>query len=182
MVDAGLAGRLESLDLAPFNPTPACTRDGRISFRFNRPEGSQWLGRTSIPSVRAAALLSQFDPGQANVLLPALAEGTEAESLLETLGGHRCVFVWEPDPVTVRLALALHDYTAAITANRLILLCCSLAELPDALVDWLGRHPQCQCPNRLMMWPWQSPAELSECRSAVEAAWQEIARRRQSSG
>ena len=177
-VDPTLAGQFSDLNLSPFNPTPARTRDGKPSFRFTRPGGqTEWLGRSSVPGVRAAALLEQFDPGQGNVLLPAFGEGTEVEELLKRLETHRLVFVWEPDLLTIRLALALHDYAAALQAERLIILRCPVENLDRVLTDWLWAHPKQQCPTRIMRWPWQSQAELDTIRSSVETAWRESARR-----
>ena len=170
--DPDLADRLTHLDISPFNPTPALTRDGHLSLRYTHPGGqTQWLGRSSIPAARAAVLMEQFDPGQANVLLPAFGEGTEAETLLRKLEPHRAVFIWDPDLLTIRLVLALHDFAAPLAACRLVILQCSIQALGSTLSAWLAGHPSIQCPNRLMMWPWQTPVELSECRSAVEAAW-----------
>jgi hypothetical protein len=177
--DPDLADRLAKLDVFAANPAPALTRDNRLSFRLTGPDGqTHWLGRTSVPGVRASALIEQFDPGQANVLLPGFGEGTEAEMLLQKLEPHRTVFVWESDPATVRLVLALRDYADAVGTGRLVILMCSNQELAPALSAWLNRHPTVQCPNRLMMWPWQTHVELAQCRSAVEVAWQESATRR----
>jgi hypothetical protein len=173
--DADLALRLAGLDISPFSPTPAHTRDGRLSFRLTRTEGQrEWLGRTSIPGVRAAALLEQFDPGNRNVLLPGFGEGTEIHNLLAKLDPHRLVFVWEPELITIRLGLALRDYRGGLTGSRLIILQCPNTHLTEELARWLIGHPHHQCPTRLMAWPWQSQAELAECRSAVEAAWQQV--------
>ncbi len=73
----------------------APTRDGRINLRVSGPDGTEtWFGRTSIPQVRARSLVDGFQAGQANVLLPGIAEGSEAQLLLARLGPHRAVFVW----------------------------------------------------------------------------------------
>lgn len=176
--DPPLAERLTDLDLSPFDPTFTRTRDGKSSFRLTRPGGqTEWLGRSSIPGVRAAALLEQFDPGQGNVLLPAFGEGTEVAELLKKLEAHRVVFVWEADLVTLRLAMALHDYATALRTGRLIILQCPAPELTEALADWLVAHPDRQCPARILRWPWQSSAEVDQVRTAVETAWRESSRR-----
>lgn len=172
--DPALADRLASLDLSPFEPTPAFTRDRKLSFRFTGPDGQpHWLGRTSVPDTRAAVLLDQFDPGQANVLLPSFGDGTEAEELLRRFEPHRTIFIWEPELLAIRLVFALKDFSAALASTRLVILQCSAQELATVLTDWLIRHRNIQCPNRLMMWPWQTQAELAQCRSAVETAWQQ---------
>jgi hypothetical protein len=171
--DPALADRITALDLTPFNPTPTLTRDRQLSFRFTGPDGQpHWLGRSSIPATRAAALLEQFDPGQANVLLPSFGEGTEAQNLLKKLEPHRVIFIWEPDLLAVRLVLTLKDFAGALATKRLVILQCSAQDLTAVLTDWLIRHRSIPCPNRLMMWPWQTPAEMAQCRSAVETAWQ----------
>ncbi len=179
--DPALAGRLTSTGQATgFCPVLTATRDGRRNFRITRPDGVvEWFGRTSIPSVRADALLERFEPGHANVLLPGIGEGSEARLLTHRLGRHRAVFVWEEDHAPVRLMLQLHDVAAAIAEQRLVFLVCPAEELTRTLVSWLEDHPGHLCPERIMMWPWQSPAEVAPCRTAVEAAYQQIAQERQ---
>lgn len=159
-------------DAAEPVPPVARTRDGRASFRLTQADGSSsWFGRTSIPSVRAAALLDRFDSGKANVFLPGLAEGTEVEMLLQRLGPHRAVFVWEPDVRNVWLALSLHDLSRAIEEKRLVLLVCPQARLAETLLRWLDKNPGHLCPNQMMMFPWQSMSQIAAVRLAVEQAY-----------
>ncbi len=163
--------------LAASNPPAdlAATRDGSMNYRLTTPEGTVgWLGRTSIPAVRAEAILESFQPGTGNVFLPGIAEGTEALLLTERLGPHRAVFAWEPDPLNVRLVLSLHDFARAIEAGQLILLVCPALDLATTLTAWLERNPGHLCPERLLMWPWQTFPEVAECRSSVEQAYQLI--------
>ncbi|GMU19964.1 MAG: hypothetical protein AMXMBFR13_00650 [Phycisphaerae bacterium] len=177
--DPALADRIRAAASALLQPVANKTRDGQWNFRLLRPDGHQvWFGATSIPLVRGHALLEQFQTGHANVLLPGIGEGTEAELLLARLGSHRAVFVWEQDPVSLQLAFCLHEFSAAIETGRLVLLQCTLEGLSEHLADWLTNHPGHYCPSRLMMWPWQSPTDLEPCRSAVEAAHQHCERER----
>ncbi|HOW70497.1 MAG TPA: glycosyltransferase [Phycisphaerae bacterium] len=155
------------------------TRDGQISFRVgcSRPDGrpssrEQWLGRTSIPAVRAAALLDRFDAGLGNVLLPGLGQGYEATLLLQRLARCRAVFVWEPEEGVLVLGLRLHDWAAAIAERRLVLLGGPVATLTTTLVNWFNVHPGHLCPTRILMWPWAAPPELAEIRAAVQAAYE----------
>ncbi|HPD29728.1 MAG TPA: glycosyltransferase [Phycisphaerae bacterium] len=180
-VDPELAQRLADLpDASGPPPMPARTRDGRLSFRLKQSDGwMTWFGRTSIPGVRAAALLDRFDAGRANVFFPGMGEGSEVEMLLPRLGAHRAIFVWEPDPVNLKLALRLHDLAAAISAKRLVLMTSGLGQLADALYQWLMRNPGHLCPNQMMMFPWQTPAEIAPIRFAVEQAYQRTERDRQ---
>ena len=97
-----------------------------------------------------------------------MAAGIEAKLLCERLGLHRAVFVWEPSVLAVRLALRLHEYSEAIARERLILLIHPLETLGEGFVDWLRNHPGHLAPERLMMFPWQSWAELSSIRSVIE--------------
>ena len=160
---------------------PAMTRDGQISFRIAgvTPDGApgstaQWFGRTSIPAVRASALLDRFDAGLGNVLLPGLGQGYEATLLLQRLAPCRAVLVWEPDEQVVMLALRLHDWAAAIADERLILLGGALPDLTTTLVNWFAVHPGHLCPTRILMWPWATPPELAEIRTAVQIAYERV--------
>jgi hypothetical protein len=167
-------------EVGPEEVAPAYTRDGRLSFRLLGPDGvPTWFGRTSIPTVRAEALLDRFDTGKANVILPGIGQGTEAALLTRRLGRHRAVFVWEPDARSVQLALRLHNLATAIEDGRLVLLVCMLPELTAALAGWLKEHPGHLCPNQMLMWPWQSMAEIAPIRSAVEIAYQRTEHDRQ---
>lgn len=153
----------------------AVTRDNQRNYRIRRPDGSwEWFGRTSIPSVRAESVLDRFDSGPANVLLPGIGEGSEAELLLRRFGPHRAVFVWEPDIAAIRLVLELHDFAQDIEGGRFIPIWCGPESLTARLVGWLEQHPGHLCPQRILMWPWQKPADIASCRTAVELAYQRI--------
>lgn len=178
--DPSLAERIEALSELRPTPIVSQTRDKRINFRLTQPDGSTtWFGRTSIPTIRASAILDRFDTGNANVLLPGIAEGTEAAWLLQRLGPHRAVFVWEPEIRHVALALRLHNVAVAIRQKRLVLLVCKPTELADALSVWLDHHPGHLCPNQMMMFPWQSLPDLAAIRMAVEQAYVKTEQNRQ---
>jgi|GEM_PF-723966 len=177
--DPTLADRLVKATDKIMSPTQAVTRDGKLSFQTVQPDGmAHWLGRTSIPSVRAPALLANFEAGEANVLLPGIREGTETYLLTRQLSRHRAVFVWEQQTTPIGLVLRLHDLADAITDERVVFIVCSLDELTGTLVDWLNQHPGHLCPDRIMMWPWQQPGDLVACRSAIQAAYTRIEERR----
>ena len=179
--DPPLAERLrETLETDASKPVPAKTRDGQVSFRITGHDGSEeWFGRSSIPGVRGEALLERFDAGQANVLLPGVGEGTEARLLTQRLGRHRAVFVWEEDLANVCLILQLRDVADAIAEGRLVFIPCPLEELAKTLLVWLEAHAGHLCPERIMMWPWQTPAQIAPCRTAVEVAYQQVEQKRQ---
>lgn len=182
-VDAALADLVAKPALTQeLDPVPARNREGRTGLRTLRSgKTREWFGRSSVPFTRAGALLERFDMGQANVLLPGIGEGTEANLLTRRLGSHRAVFMWESDARSVRLALCLHNLADAIARERLVFLVCPIERLTDTLLAWLREHPGHCCPERIMMWPWQIPAELATCRIAVEKAYQAIEHHRQQS-
>ncbi len=179
-VDPGLAARLrEALGSGLAGYEPAGTRDGHVSLRTRLPDGSTcWLGRTSIPEVRAQALLDQFDPGTGNVVIPAFGQGREAALLLERLGPHRAVFVWETDALSLALPLAIHDFAESIRAQRLVLVLCGPEQLENVFVDWLASHPGHSPPARIMMWPWTTEQQLAPCQAALESAYRQTENRR----
>lgn len=174
-----LAARIDEARNCSPRVLAASTRDGGVNFRIQEPDGESWFGRTSIPFVRAQALVDRFQAGQANVLLPGIGEGSEVELLLQRLGPHRAVFVWEQNVVNLRLALQLHDFAEAIASGRLMLVLAEPARLTEAMLETLAQLPGLLCPERILMWPWLTPAEVAPWRSAVEAAYHEIEQRRQ---
>lgn len=158
----------------------APTRDDHLNFRVPGPQGGEaWFGRTSIPRVRAAALVDQFQPGNTNVLLPGIGEGTEVELLLERLGTHRAVFVWEQDPTHVLLALRLHDFASALENGRLVIVLADQAHLAEEMMRTLEALPGHYWPDRILIWPWQTAASLAGCRSAIETVQAQVEQRRQ---
>jgi len=177
--EPALADRINSVLAEVADATPTVTRDQALNFRIADAQGRvSWFGRTSIPSVRAAALIDRFDAGQGNVLLPEIGQGSEVTLLLRRLGRHRAVFVWEPTETAIALALYLHDWAQALTEQRLILIACQNDQLTTTLADWLADHPGHLCPERIMMWPWSTPPELASCRSSVQIAYQQTEIRR----
>lgn len=189
-VDPVLVERLVEFSSEMQAAVPAVTRDGQVSFQLSLPDSltengktadlpdmriaessAKWFGRTSIPSVRAAALLDRFDVGQANVLLPGIGQGFEVTLLLGRLGDHRAVFVWESDPRWIFLALRLHDWAVAISQHRLVILTGPLERLTSILRAWLKEHVGHICPDRILMWPWATSVELAAVRSAVQDAY-----------
>jgi len=151
---------------------PAWARDGTPTFRLrSSDEHGAWFGRTSLPAVRGEALLEQFDAGTGNVLLPGIGQGYEVSRLLERLGVHRAVFVWEPEETALSMALALHRWAEAIRGQRLVFLVCPENALATTLAGWLAEHPGHLCPERIMRWPWSTPPALAACRTAVQQAF-----------
>lgn len=177
--DSAVAATLDAARPRMPDAIAAVTRDDQLNLRLPTPDGqSTWFGGTSIPQTRATALISQFEAGNANVLLPGISEGSEAVLLLKQLGSHRAVIVWEPEPVNLLLALRLHDFAQAIEDDRLVFVVSDEEHLAEALLATLERRPGHFCPDRIMMWPWHSFAGISDCRSAVETVYHQTEHRR----
>ena len=65
-------------------------RDGSDTYTWEADDGQlHWLGRATMPGVRAKALVDTFRPGTGNVLLDGFGSGTEAALLLRRLAPHR---------------------------------------------------------------------------------------------
>ena len=154
---------------------PAWTRDRQISLRRTDADGQvHWFARSSIPQARALALLDQFAIGSGNILLPGVSSGHEARLLCDRIGPPRAVFVWETSPLALRLALRLIDLSEPMARERLVPLVCPLDALASTFVAWLRTHPGHLPPERLMMYPWQSHAELEAFRSVIEGVHRDI--------
>ena len=84
-VDASLAERLEGT-MIPDWVRPAVGRDGSKTWQLTKPGGSaEWFGRTSMPTISAEGLLSEFDVGAGNVALAGIGSGCAAKLLVERL-------------------------------------------------------------------------------------------------
>lgn len=181
-VDAALAVRVEQAAGGLAGVELARARDGSLSFRLSQSDGRRtWFGRSSIPTIRAEVLLEKFDTGAANVLLPGISQGQEVSLLLQRLGRHRAVFVWETEIAFVVLSMRLHRWAEAIQTGRCIFIVCPPDQLAATLLNWLGAHPGHLCPERIMMWPWSTMQDLAGCRAAVQAVYSEIDRCRAAS-
>ncbi len=149
--DLALAQLLESVPLPPAaKPTP--TRDGRISFSWGTPDAPQWLGGTSVPSARARGLLDNFQAGSGNVLFIGIGAGTEAAELLARTPHTTALFVIEPDPAAVVMVLRVVDLSAALAAQRLVLMVGE--DGWSRLQQFLTANPGFLAPQRVLAWPW----------------------------
>ncbi len=180
-VDAALAREIgAAADRAP-ESVAALTRDAQINLRLRTSDGKPaWFGQTSVPLARADALLDQFQAGNGNVFLPGIAQGMEVARLVQRLGRHRAVFVWETDAVNLLFALRLHELAGPIRDGRVVFVLTDPERLTEALVDSLAQRPGHLCPDRILMWPWYTLAGIAGCRSSVETAYHQVERQRAS--
>jgi len=176
-VDANLADPLAAQPI-PDGAIPATGRDGAPTYKLRTPDGEQWLGHTSMPTVSGPALLRNFDPGDGNVVLVGIGQGVEARLLCERLRANQAVFVLAEAPTTLALALRVHDLAGPLERGRLILIVDE--DLGRTLVRFLIDHPGYLPPERMLGWPWLDPpgtdaAKFLVQRSATEVTLQRAA-------
>lgn len=177
-VDPRLADRIAatSIDTA----TPVLGRDGSATYRLRRPDGTMiWFGRTSMPTVSGPALLESFRDGDANVVLPGIGQGIEAALLTGRISPHRAVFVLEPDPLCIALAMRLHRLADAIRQSQLVFI--TDDALDEGLTAFLVEHVGYVIPDRILARPWMTQAELDAFRGIVERTGQAAIQRRAAS-
>jgi len=127
----------------------------------------QWLGPTTTPLVTADALLSKFDAGMGNVLLPFVGDGSMASALLAKLRPHQALFVVEPEAWRAKAALMLYDCTDAARAGRLVL---SVGH--DAWDQLRGFLNECRGylpPERTLALPWIDAAQMRTIQAELQA-------------
>lgn len=168
-----LADRLAKIAI-PQSVVASKTRDGTTSFRIgDSADDWHWLGRTSMPTVRAAALIDQFKPDAGNILVPAMGNGMEVCELLRRIRPHCAVFVVESDPLDLRLALTLRDYGDLIRTGRLIFV--DGPDPCDALVALFDESPGLEFPGRILALPYLETRAVESLKGSMERAAQRIA-------
>ncbi len=136
-------------------------RDGRPTVAWTDEQGGlRWLGRTSMPSIRAAALLDSFQAGSGNTLLVGLGQGAEARLLLDRVAPHQAVMVVEPEVWAVRSALTLHDFSIGARLGRFAVFTGTAAW--DDLRQFLIDHPGYLSPDRILSWPWFDASAVAD--------------------
>src|SRR5262245_56944229 len=61
-------------------------RDGTKTYSWINAQGNrQWLGQTTMPTVRAKALIDAFSPGEGNVIFFGMGQGSEVRRLLDRI-------------------------------------------------------------------------------------------------
>ncbi len=149
--DAALAELVAGTDLKP-DWRPAVALDNSPSYRIERGGAPPaWLGNTAIPARRAATLVAEFECGESNATLPALAAGAELTLLLERLPRHRAVFVFAEDLAHLAAVLRLHNLSHDISIGRCILL--PPGREPAALDRLLQQHPGLLPPGNILCLP-----------------------------
>lgn len=134
-------------------------RDAAPTYRWRDADGAwQWLGRTTMPTVRAPALVDAFDDAGGNALIVGIGQGAEIRCLLDRLAPHQAVMVIEPCAWHAALVLRLYDFRADISGGRLLLFAGDDAW--DRFADFLTEHEGYLEPLRILAWPWFDAAEI----------------------
>lgn len=127
----------------------------------------QWLGPTTTPLVTADALLSKFDAGMGNVLLPFVGDGSMASALLAKLRPHQALFLIEPEAWRAKAALMLYDFTDAAAAGRLVL--CVGHDAWDQLRGFLAECRGYLPPERTLALPWIDATQMRTIQAELQA-------------
>ncbi len=168
-----IARPLAELAIPP-NVTPAVSRDGVPTFRIaDGDNGGRWFGRTSVPRVRAQALVDTFAPDNGNTLVSPLGSGFEIKYLLERTPRYCAVLAYEQDLLNIRLALSLIDFSQDIGRRRLILL--SGPDLGDAVARFFASVPGYEAPRKMLIPPYAQSGAVESMRVSMEHASSRIA-------
>lgn len=161
-----VAGRVESTPV-PSGLKLVAGRDGTLTFRLPcATDRSVWLGGSSMPRVSSREILGDAVYSGGNAALPGMLTGLEPLVLLERFPGHAALFVIENDPLFIKLAFHLYDYSAVIGSGRLVLV---LADaFADSLTELVRRYPGYEMPSHLYHVPQWSAAQLAELQRELE--------------
>jgi len=174
------AARLRNVP-PPKGVRPIAARDGTPTFVWPENENRlTWLGRTSMPTVRATELVAAFDPGSRNVLLYGLGGGEEVRLLLNRLAPHQAVFVLEDDETSAALALRLRDFSPSLRQGRLLLFVA--ADPWGEMLTFLRRNAGFLTPERALCWPWFTAADIAALSDRLLTVSAEVATHRAAAG
>ncbi len=163
----GVAEQLSTIDV-PTTAYYVIARDGEPTYRVEDEKGRRWLGRTSVPRARAKALVDDFTIETGNVLVTPIGGAAEARAVLERIGPHGAVLLYDSDLRDVRLALTLHDFSDDIEKSRLAFLIGENIE--TAIEAFFDDHPTYDFPQKLLAPPHIERAETETLRHAIERA------------
>ena len=159
-------------DQPPDSLTLVVGRDGTPTYAWTDQAGRrQWLGRTTMPAIRAEALVSAFQDGGTNCLLYGIGQGETLRRLLLRLAAHQAVMVIEPTSWTLAAVLRLYDFAEDIERRRLTLFVGP--EAWEQCRGFLDREVGFLCPQRVLSWPWfdaETIAMVSDRLAAIQSA------------
>ncbi len=164
------AALVDTVSIPP-SISSAIGRDGSRTFVRRDDNGRlTWFGGSSMPTISAAEMLHGFTSDGRNVCLPGMLTGLECRLLAERVPGHAAVFVVEEDPLAIKLAFHLHDYTELLSAGRMVCFITDVEGLTRWVSDFLQRFPGYEPPSRILTVPQRSSAWLNELKQQWERA------------
>jgi hypothetical protein len=155
----------------------ADAEDGGTTFRWRDAEGRiRWLGRTTMPSIRAQALAEAFIDGGCNALIDGIGAGDEARRLLGRLLPHQAVFVLDKHPWQAAAALRRIDVAKFILGGRLLIFVGD--DDWEQLQSFLIHHPGYVEPQRVLAWPFWEPPDVAAVQDSLRGIHDVVGRAR----
>ncbi len=159
----------------PEDVHPAVGRDGTDTFRIPTATGKrEWLGRSSMPGISATALFADFLSDGQNAALPSILTGLEPLVITGRMPPHATLFVVEPDPVQLELALHVRDYSGLLDDGRLVFVVGEQDEAVSQLRCFFEEHPGYELPAHLLSVPPIPPARITETQRTIERAGEAV--------
>ena len=114
----------------PEEVKPATGRDGSDTFLIPDETGRHvWFGGSSMPGISAAEIFAGFRGDGSNASLPGVLTGVEPLVVAGQMAAHTALFVVEQDPLQLKLAMHLRDYSDLFAGGRLVFV----------LIEFVGR-------------------------------------------
>lgn len=150
----------------PDNVRLCIARDGSVTYRFERPDGTNpWLGHISVPQMVAEINLKRTPLHAGNMAMNGIGNGIDANKILQHLPGNLALFIFQPDLLELKLAFRLRDFAPCILKRQLIILY-DPAFQPEAhdnitrLVESFYKQHPCFSPlQRAIYWNWLTEQE-----------------------
>lgn len=159
----------------PEDVQPAVGRDGTDTFLVPSATGKrEWFGRSSMPGISAKALFSDFLSDGQSAALPAILTGLEPIVITGRMPPHATLFVVEPDPVQIKLAMHVRDYSGLLDDGRLVFVVGEQDEAVFQLSCFFGEHPGYELPAHLLSVPPIPHTRITETQRAIELAGEAV--------
>ncbi len=127
-------------------------RDGQPTCQLSCHEHRiDWLGGSSMPSVSAPQILAHIAATNANAILPGILTGQEPIVMLDKFPNSSAIFIVEPDPLFIKLAFHLYDYTEGIREGRLVVV--TTDDWSHQLCAFFETHPGYELPTQMITVP-----------------------------
>jgi hypothetical protein len=157
----------------PDDVEEAVGRDRSRTFLLSDGAGRRvWFGQSSMPAVSAVEMFCNVRGDGGNVSQPGILTGCEPPVIAERLPKHGAVFVLEENPLHLRLAMYLHDYSALLTSGRLVFVVGD--DLAARLVEFFEGRPGYLLPTQMFTVPQRSPAQIADLQRRLEQAGEAV--------